>query len=769
MKWLWGLLLGLLAFVVLVSAVGFWLLARSLPATDPHQVRGAVSAPVQVHYDERLRPYVFAESFDDAFFAQGYLHASHRLWQMDTFRRAGLGRLAELLGPPGLATDREIWRAGVPELARRMADSASQGLRQAIDAYVRGVNTYLAQGRPLPPEYLLLQAEPRPWQTADVFALGALMAYQSANNLENELLRLTLVNELGGEAAQMFFPDAPVPADPMANSQEPARGSLTQAFLHLDLVSAATNPLFSAPASGSNAWALAPPMTQDNVALFAFDSHDSVSLPNLTYDIHLFVDDQQIRGNSVPGLLGVINGFNEFMAWGFTNIGDSQDAFLEESHPTQDHHYKQFGEWYAAEVSTVQIPVRGAPAEPLTIVTTKNGRLINTNPPIAVRWAPLQPHGYGLDALFALNRATSYAAFNAALDQFVAPSATATYADITGRVAQRTIGLLPVRGTGLGLVPQSGVHGPWSHMLDMTRLPSVTSREGFVAAANRPFTNTDLLISADNAPGYRIRRIRDYLSAHNEHTVDTMLALQTDYSNLQAARLLPGMLHALQDDHLTHDENTAKQLLTAWSETPLDQSDAAAPLLFATWYQHFIAAHFASELSADTYQRLLRRSYLLNQAIDNHLLAEPMAAPVEDQLQTSFATAVAEVAASGPLPTARWDQQHQLLLKHELGAAFPGAGLLFNRGPYPAAGGNATVGRARYSHAKPYAVNGGATTRIVLKMTQPIQAWMISPGGQAGHPLSPWYNDQTQAWLQGRANRLQIPERSAPNITLLPE
>ena len=751
MNWLIRCTLGVLVLFCLCAAVLYWLLARSVPDTSKTAVEAAVSGPVRVLYDTRGRPFVYAGHFDDAYFAQGYLHAKHRLWQMDMFRRAGTGRIAELIGPPGVETDVEIWRAGVPELAHRMASVASPTLRKSIRAYVAGINQFLAQSHPLPPEYLLLQTTPKSWTSQDVFALGALMAYQSANNLSNELVRMALIQELGADKAGIFQPLTPVMPDPIKLS----RARLSQAMRHAELTDGNSNELFTAPSLGSNAWAVSPALTKAGNALFAFDSHDAVSLPNLTYDVHLFVGAQQIRGNSVPGLLGVINGYNEFMAWGFTNIGDSQDVFIP---PTESNE--------ADQIETITIPVRDGQDVQVDIVTTPYGRLISDNPRIAVRWAPLEPHNYGLDALMALNRATSFAAFNAALDQFVAPSATATYADVTGRVAQRTIGLLPKRNTGAGRQPHSAITHRWTGMLDMTQLPQHETRTGYVAAANRPFTTDDQLISADNAPGYRIHQIHQVLKARDHHTVDSMLALQTDYTNLQARRLLPTMLLAIDHQSLTEKEAQAYDMLQHWLAEPTDQADQPAPLLFAGWYQQLIQYLFEPLLHPDTYKRLLRRSYLINEAIDNQLLQDKTNWPVAEALRLSFARMVAQLDA--PIERLNWGGHHQLLLKHELGNAFPGASIVFNRGPYSAPGGNATVGRARYSHARPFQVSGGATTRMVLEMSEPIQAWMVSPGGQSGHPLSPWYNDQTSAWLAGTADKIEPPDKAVADILFTP-
>ena len=745
-----------LALALLIGA-GYLFISSWLAGPDNSgEFKGPVTHPVEIRYDEHARPFVSAATFEDAFFAQGWLHARDRLWQMETFRRAATGRLAELLGKPGLSTDIAIWRSGVPELGSRMEKVASEQLMNYIEAYILGINTWLLEGNFLPPELTLLDAEPKPWQPSDVFAMAALMAYQSANNMENELMRLALIERLG-DKAHVFIPDE----TPLPNPIQISATSILSTLENYDLTLARRNPLFAAPSLGSNSWAIARPSLP---SLFAFDSHDGLALPNLTYDVHLFVGSQQIRGNSVPGLLGVINGYNEFMAWGFTNIGDSQDLFLE-TRDTEDHNrFKGRAGWYSATKQIVEIPVRDSSPYVLELVKTENGRLIQDEPPIAVRWAPLEDHSYGLDALLKLNRATSLDAFHSALDTFVAPSANATYADKTGVVLQRALGLLPNRGSGAGLVPlrADDLDSGWRNMLPLDGLPMVEGHT--VAAANRPITTTPPLISADNAPGYRVARIEAVL-ATNAHTVKDTQALQTDATNLQALRLLPTMLSRVNEDGAEIDT------LKVWlDQGAIEAVDSQGALIFALWYQHLVEVLFREPLGDDLYARLLRLSYLINEAIDNQLLGRKDPSwPISEALTESLERAIVEYNAIDP-SRRYWGHQHHLTLKHEMSGAFPFSEALFDRGPYPMWGGNTTTGRARYSYSRPFAVTGGATTRTVLKMSDPIEAWMIMPGGQSGWPGSDHYNDQTAHWVDKTYSKIATsPDELGPaDILILP-
>jgi len=529
-------------------------------------------------------------------------------------------------------------------------------------------------------------------------------------------------------------------------------------------------PLLSAPRLGSNGWVVSPERTAQGHALFAFDSHDALSMPNLTYDVHLFVNQQQIRGASVPGLLGVINGFNEFMAWGFTNTGDSQDLFIEQRSTESDLHFLGPQGVYLARTSAVSIPVKGQPPHMVTVVTTKNGRLLSDNPPLALRWAALEVREAGLDALRALNRATNYASFSAAMDSFVAPSANATYADVTGRIAFRTVGALPVRGAGQGLLPLSGEVGAhaWQGLIPSNELPRRTNPPaGFLAAANARIQPGLPLISADNSPGYRIERIQSRLRNASAATFVDMQALQVDWFNVQAQRLLPVMLEGVDTTRLDDTVRAGFESLEAWALQPLNLPELSQPLLFDAWYRHVGLQVFSPLLGDELTRRMLDSAYVFNHALDGLLMLYTNSPWWQDKrtelITQSLISAFDEVGAEQT-----WQDQHQVLMSHELSNVVPALGWLLDDGPFAWGGGNPTVGRARYNYNRPYTATGGATARLVISMQQPMQAATISPGGQSGHFMSVHYNDQTPLWLAGELNPLATqPEQLGPPSTSL--
>ncbi len=756
----------LLALLALLAGGLYFALQLVIPAHHSSVILPVTQAVV-VRYDESDRPYVIAGSWEDAYLVQGWLHARSRLFQMDLLRRAGRARLSELIGSSMLETDLQMVRAGVTDLAITLRQNASPRLQRYVAAYVTGVNAALEHLMLPPAEYLLLGAEPLTWSVDDVYALGAVMAYQSGNNFRNELIRLKVINALQDhpDAAALLQPFMEV--DPATNPPyvAPPLSGLSDLLDEVTKGVAAETRMLAGPSLGSNGWVVSPRKSQSGHALFAFDSHDGFSMPNLTYEVHLFVGNEQIRGTSVPGLLGVINGFNEFMAWGFTNTGDSQDLFVEEV--SSDQLRGQSG-WYTPASRAYVIPVAGENPVTVEVRITENGRLISEQPPISLAWSALLAQDASLDALLKLNRATSYEQFVGAMDVFAAPSANVTYADITGRIAFRTLGVLPVRGSGEGLFPLPGsvLNNKWRGIVPVETLPRlVNPPSGFIAAANARVNAGLPLISADNAPGYRMRRIVHTLGASDQLTVESMRKLQTDWYNVQAELLLPELLSGVAQRDVSGNVGEALEILRSWSEQPVNNPDHPAPLIFAAWYRQLAKNLLQGLLEDKITGEVLGSSYVLNSVLDHLILADPSSPWWRgDRVGVMAETLIAAVenleTEYRSKPGAwRWDAAHRVFFRHEMSGAVPGLDLLVDSGPHAWGGGNPTVGRARYNYSRDFTATGGATVRLVVEMSDPPQAYSIMPGGQSGHWLSPHYDDQTTAWLAGELQLLATDPR----------
>ncbi len=740
------------AATLLVAAGGLFLAIR-LSMTTPggeYAVAG-IDARVEVRFDGALRPFVSARSLGDALFAEGWLHARYRLWQMELLRRAGNGRLAEGLGESVLVTDESLWRAGVPQLAARLEAQAGDVTLALVDAYVAGVNAALGTYTVRPPELLLTGIDAARWTRRDVFAVGAVIAFQSANNLGKERLRLALAAALDDAHFAVFLPDeTKQPGFPYV-----IRGpELSSDSRFIESLDAFGQLLLPNAALGSSGWAVAPAKSATGKALFAFDSHDALNLPDLFYEVHLFYGEgRSIRGWSLPGLPGVINGYNERLAWGMTNIGDTQDLYVETRNPDNPESFLHAGEWRDATSEKVTIPVKGRdePVE-INILSTANGPLVEEDPAISLRWTGHDLAGRGIDALLAMNTADSWASFEAAIDSHGAPTANITYADTDGHIAFRTIGLLPVRGNGRGLVPLDGSKpaNAWTGYVPDEELPVlVDPARGYVAAANARVHAGEPLVSADNAPGYRMQRLHDELGAGGALTLDDMQTLQLDEFNVQAARLLPHMLPDIDA------RSAAAGLLREWLDDPRNRADSAGALVWEHWYPSLARRVFGERLDDELLRRLLRESYVLNHALDR-LIVDGHDSP---WWQGRRAAMLAETldAVMGELQGRygedpahwRWDAAHTVSFRHELHGISSLLDRWLSRGPFPWGGGHAVLARARYAYDRPFEGRAGATVRVVAEMGSPMVVRAVIPGGQHGHPSSEHYDDQLPAWLGG--------------------
>lgn len=768
-----------LFLIAFIGVTGYVLFRLSLPPSGNEIAVEGLGSRITIRYDQWQRPYVQARTLDDALTAQGWLHATHRLWQMELYRRAGKARMAELLGSELLETDEQLLRFGVPQLAKKLAANASGEMKQRVEAYLNGVNAAIKAYTVMPPEFLLLGHQVSSWQEDDVYALGALMAFQSANNANKELIRLALRSALDDEHFELFLADDSsrdnypfvLPDQPSGETGVPpaaelaaARLSTTELLNALDTLATTDpghNPLMPRLAFGSNGWVVAPGRSGSGHALYAFDSHDSLGLPNLFYEVHLFFGEgKQLRGWSTPGLPGVINGYNENIAWGFTNIGDTQDVLVETRSTQNPEMFLDDDKWYRAQIEKYTVPVKGQANQVVSITRTRNGPLISEDPPLALRWTIQDIGALGLDAVFAFNLASNWEEFNAALDLHAAPTLNATYADVHGTIGFRTAGLLPLRSKGDGLLPLDGSQSEnrWRGMIPAQHMPRATNpAAGFIAAANGRVNpaNSYPLVSAENAAPYRIQRIQQVLSAATELQASDMQALQYDWYDGQAALLLPSLLSSLQAEDLDAAAQLALAVMQEWQTNPVAGRDSAAALIFQAWYLRLADEVFAAALAPALYSKLLGFGYGLNMALDTLILTDDHQRwwqPSRDlQVSAAFQSTVSELAKELGTNLENWrlDQRQQVGLQHELSKAVPALRFLLSEKLHPWGGSPAAVGRASYSYRKPFQVSQGATVRAVAEMSSPPKMKSVIPGGQSGHPLSAHYTDQFSGWLEG--------------------
>ncbi|TAN51313.1 MAG: penicillin acylase family protein, partial [Betaproteobacteria bacterium] len=483
------LFLGLLATLAVAVGAGYLYLRQSLPRTEGEIRIAGISAAVEIQRDRYGIPHIFAQRDEDAIFALGYVHAQDRLWQMEMNRRIGAGRLAEILGPSALETDRFLRTLGV----RRAAEANLRGIdaqaRSLLEAYAAGVNAFLAGNPVLPPEFWLTGARPEPWTPADSATWTKMVAWDLGGNWRNELLRMRLSKTLPLARIHEFVAPYPGEAPPEIADLKTLYGSLDRGGVQL--AEDADRLLALAPGEppegvGSNNWVVSGAHSTSGKPLLANDPHLGLTAPPVWYLAHLSVAGRNVIGATFPGVPAIVLGRNDRIAWGFTNTGpDVQDLYLEKLDAAGN--YLTPDGPRAFTVIEESIRVKGAPDEPLQIRVSRHGPVISDvsraaadQAPrgyvIAFAWTALLEDDRTLQAAHKIARAGNWQDFLSAARDYQVPQQNMVYADVEGNIGFVAPGRIPVRKPendlkGLAPAPGWDARYDWAGWIAFEQLP----------------------------------------------------------------------------------------------------------------------------------------------------------------------------------------------------------------------------------------------------------------------------------------------------------
>jgi penicillin amidase len=691
------------------------LLRGTLPKLEGVVELPGLGEPVEVLRDRFGVPQIFASNEQDLFFAQGYVHAQDRFFQMELGRRAGHGRLSELLGKSTLEFDRLSRTVGFHRIAASSVENGPPDTLRVLEAYSAGVNACL-KVEPRPPELKVLRLpNPEPWTPADAAAWSLIMAWSLSASWEWDLLT--------------------------GSAEKRSRSG--------------SRP-YADPGLGSNAWTVAPSRSATGSALLAGDPHLYLDIPCLWYEIGLYGGRYEVVGASLPGTPGVVIGHNQEVAWSITAaLTDVQDLYVERFKEGDASLYEHAGGWRKAEVREEKIPVRGR-REPAVqrVRTTLHGPVISDvfsgEEDLALRWAAPEPPKL-VEVGLAVNRARNKVEFLDALRGWTTPNQNFVYADRTGTIGRALAGPVPVRKNHRGERPVPGWDGEheWEGFVPFERLPKNFDPEvGYIASANEvPETKPGAEpIPGAYLPGYRKSRIEELLRATDKHTLETFRGIQGD--------LYCAPAHAL-----------ARKL--AKLDSPLGIPEGLSREL-AAWDGHLAAESRPGAVARIALEVLLHRDARAVSRIDSPLptgaetyfarlvpkLLDKLDDLTEEVLLDALERAVALLAEScGPEPAGwSWGALHAAELRHPLGVVRGLRGLL-NRGPYPVGGDANTVRLAAFrsktgGSGRPSfgPVATGPDYRFVVDTGDWERAWSVVLPGQSGHPASVNYDDQIPLW-----------------------
>jgi len=767
-----------LVLIVVAAAAGYVVARRAWPQTAGTVAVHGIHGDVEIIRDSWGVPHLFAKDERDLFFAQGFVHAQDRLWQMHLGRAAARGELSKLFGEGTLETDRILRAVGSRRAAEKALEALDPDTRQAVEAYSDGVNAFLARaGGHWPVEFLALGVRPEPWTPADVMLVEENISLALSNNGAFESIRMGVANRLGDQAAQELvgpYPDsAPVILAPRAEPQAEIHGELLRPE-ERRIAAAFLAPLRMLGA-GSNSWVVHGSRTASGRPLLANDTHLDLPLPSIWYENGLYAGRYAVTGFSFPGAPFVAIGHNRKVAWGIANLcADTEDLYLEKldsaDRPTR---YQADGNWLPLEVSTETIEIKGRTPVEHRVLSTRHGPLVNglflgskNLPPVALRWARREG-GTLFNALAALDRAQSGGELRMALKSWPSPTLSFVYADVDGNIGYQAVGRVPIRAPGhSGRVPVPGwdSKSEWQGFVPYEEMPSlINPPAGFIVAANNKVAGDDFphVIGTDFGDPFRTQRINDQLAANAHVTAEDMRALQADSFSLPAKAMVPYLLAVKPASDL---ERQALDLVKAWDFR--FETGSAAAAIYYLWYWNLLEDTFSDELGPQMNDwrvvGMIQTASLIRMLGSDSRWFDDTRTPERETRDVLAARALTQAVTwlerhEGRDPQSwAWGRLHTMSFPHQ---PFGQAGLaplewIFNSHTVQASGEplsvNATFIDPMHSLAEgrehPFAVASGPALRFIADLKELGRSSAATPVGQSGLLFHPHREDQVDLW-----------------------
>ena len=715
--------------------------------------------PVTVVYDSLLVPHIFARNNDDLYLAQGYVTASHRLWQMEFQTHAAAGRVSEIVASDAILNyDRRQRRLGMVYGAEQTLKSMDE--HQAIIQYTKGVNHFIKSLNyaNLPFEYKLLNYEPEPWTNLKCALLLKNMA-QTLNMGDKDIEMTNALHLYGKEMVDLLYPDNEKTGDPIVDNPggwdfEPITLSGVPMALPDELIAIKKAPPAD-PTTGSNNWAVAGSKTYTGYPMLAGDPHLQLTLPSIWYAVQLNAPGINAMGASLPGVPTIIIGHNDSIAWSVTNAQrDLVDWYEITFQDKSRSKYMLDGEWVNTRKVIEEIKVRGNSSYYDTVVYTHWGPVTYDHNfhaesdlnGYAFRWIAHEP-SEEITAFHRINRAKNHAEFSEALDYFSLPAQNFVFASVSGDIAMRVQGRFPVRRKEEGKFVLDGSkrsNGWQAFIPNPHNIQEKNPERGFVSSANQyPADSTyPYYITATHYEAYRNRRINDVLRNAKNITFRDMMKLQTDNYNIKAAESLPLFLNYLDTTQLNLLEKQAYRILRAWDH--FNHPNSAGATYYEAWWDNLMPLLW-DEMQNESYSLVRPTTYntieLLRERPELSFFDIQSTEETEtagDVIRKAFALAVKDIE--------EWKTNHTTL---PVWAEYKNSYIGHLLPPLKAlsipvkTGGNHDIVNA---HSQTH----GPSWRMVVSLeASGVKAWATYPGGQSGNPGSAHYQDLLARWAKG--------------------
>ncbi len=746
---------------------GFWQNAESdmLNANSKIALKGA-KAEIDIIFDDRMIPHVFAKNDHDVYYAQGYVTAMHRLWQMDFQTRFAAGRISEVVGEKAIEVDRYQRRMGMVygaenSLAGMMEDPKA---KEMILAYTKGINDYIhsLSKANYPIEYKILDFKPEDWTTIKCALLLKQMSAVLAMG-SDEFYMTNILKKFGPEITKNLFPDYPFKEDPIIpvgtkwDFKHLAIPEVPKAFTEMMTSSIKTKEKIEG--IGSNNWAVSGAKTASGFPILANDPHLDLTLPSIWYQIQLHAPGVNAYGVSLPGAPGIIIGFNKNIAWGVTNVAaDVLDFYQIKFKDNTHQQYWYNNAWKKTNKVLEQIKIRGAKTEIDTVYYTHQGPVVYlqktnyskaANVPVgsALRWIA-HDKSNELMTFYYLNRGKNYNDYRKALTYFSAPAQNFVFASNENDIAITPNGKFPLKWKNQGkfILDGSAPSNDWQGWIPADQNPTVKNPpRNFVSSANQSSTDPSYpyYINWEFSPYERGKRINDRLTVMNKANVDSMRNLQMDSYSMIAQNLLPSILPLVNSDQLNATQKEGLSYVTKWNK--FFEAKEIAGSIFDLWQKRLFYNIWNDEFTIkDIPMRYPARdrSIELIQKDPNSIWFDNINTKnketLTDLINESFKFACDSLERKYGSIGKNWQWGNVKGSNVPHLAKIPG----FGSKKLNIGGGKSSVNALSETN--------GPSWRMVIELGKSPKGHGVYPGGQSGNPGSPFYDNMVDTWAQGK-------------------
>ena len=747
---------------------------KALPQTSGSLQLKGLRDTIKIYRDHWGIPHIYAQNLDDLLFAQGFVHAQDRFWQMELSRRTATGTLCEAFGKDALDLDITSRTLGFSRLGIQDIALLSPKVRGLMEAHIAGINAYLKKYKDqLPIEFTLTQVTPKKWTLEDSMAYSRLMAWQMSHAWHSSWIRHQVVEKIGAKKAADL--DIHYSKD---NPSIVPEGIEVNSLTDSSIFKASQHPLLQQN-GGSNSWAISPNKSTTQHALLCNDPHLGMTAPAIWYENHLHCPDYHATGVSVAGFPLVVIGHNEHIGWGITlAFTDCEDLFVEKFKNDGSYKYLVGKKWKKAKVQKEKIVIKGEEKPHIEkVITTHHGPIISnmlekTEQRVALQSMALQPARL-MQAWWQINTAQNWTEFVHGVSFMDAPQFNLTYADIEGNIGYWLTGKVPIRKNGNGKLPVLGwkKEGEWIGTVPLMEMPhSLNPSKNYVLTANNK-------VVGDNYPhylgdawmnGFRAKRLEDLLEEKGSVSVRDCQHFQADLYCI-SGKAFADMYKELYDTLTVQEEHFPKALyLLAYWDGYLTKESIGGCLYRITRY--FITRNILEKTIGEKLMKNILGNginppmnagneffghdavTILRMLKDEKNWWIKEAGGKEDLLLRSLQEAMKWLKenVSPNLQDWEWGNLRQLTFAHSLGVRKP-LDAVFNIGPFSIGGDGDTPWQVGNVNGEiENASLNSASYRMIIDFSDFSKSKAVMPPGQSGHVGSEHYQDQVKMWLNGK-------------------